>query len=119
MGLATACASSQATSFSGTNDPRSGAGAADRGNGRGLNPPGALRGVAARLPHRSSMAMIVALLAAAIAIVRWQLFPSWPAVAATLAAALTLIDNVSDLATNGTRRGLRLIALATVNNTQG
>ena len=63
-----------------------------------------------------SMAMIVALLAAAIAIVRWHLFPSWLAVAATLAATLTIIDNVSDLATNGTSLGpLGLIAFATVN----
>ncbi len=63
-----------------------------------------------------SMAMTVALLCAAIAIVRWHLFPSWLALAATLAAALSLIDNVSDLATSGTRLGpLGLIAFATVN----
>lgn len=63
-----------------------------------------------------SMAMTVALLCAGIAIVRWHLFPSWLAVAATLAAALTLIDNVSDLATSGmSLRPLGLIAFATVN----
>ena len=63
-----------------------------------------------------SMAMIVALVSAAIAIVRWHLFPSWLAVVATLAAALTLVDNVSDLATSGTRLGpLGLIAFAIVN----
>jgi hypothetical protein len=63
-----------------------------------------------------SMAMIVALLCAAIAIARWHLFPSWLAVAATLAAALTLVDDVSDLATSGTRLGpLGVIAFATVN----
>lgn len=63
-----------------------------------------------------SMAMIVALVATTIATTRWRLFPSWLAVAATLAAALTLIDNVSDLATSGTTLGpLGLIAFATVN----
>jgi hypothetical protein len=63
-----------------------------------------------------SMATIVALLVTAIAIVRWHVFPSWLAVAATLAAALTLLDNVSDLATSGTSLGpLGLIAFATVN----
>jgi hypothetical protein len=59
---------------------------------------------------------MVALVITAIAIARWHLFPSWLAIAATLAAALTLIDNVSDLATSGTSLGpLGLIAFATVN----
>lgn len=60
--------------------------------------------------------MIVALLCTAIAIVRWHLFPPWLAIAGTLAAAFTLIDDVSDLATSGTSLGpLGLIAFATVN----
>lgn len=62
-----------------------------------------------------SMAMVVALLTAAVATVRWHTFPSWLAATATLAATLTLIDNVSDLATRGTSLGpLGLIAFATV-----
>ena len=40
------------------------------------------------------MAMVVALVCAAIAAVRWHLFPSWLAAVATLAATLTLIDSV-------------------------
>jgi hypothetical protein len=63
-----------------------------------------------------SMAMIVALLATAIAIVRRRVFPSWLAAVAVLAAALTLIDDIFDLATRGTSLGpLGLIAFATVN----
>jgi hypothetical protein len=63
-----------------------------------------------------SMAMIVALIATAIATVRRHVFPSWLAGVAVLAATLTLIDNILDLATSGTSlQPLGLIAFATVN----